>query len=110
MKRRAMTSRRRFPRYPCDVAVRIGPDNAPFASTSAADLSAGGLGLAAAQPLEAGTSVDLWVDSPGRAFYARGCVAHVQPGARPAAGVELIFASLRERRLMADEVKRLAAR
>jgi hypothetical protein len=98
-------SRRRSPRFAVDLPVRVGHDNAPFAHTIATDISEGGVGLAPCEPLRAGAMVDLWIGSPSEPFYARGCVAHVQSRG---VGVELVFASLRERRLLADQVKRLA--
>ncbi len=102
-----LPSRRRFRRIPCNFPVRVGMDNSPFTVGQAVDISEGGVRIAAPSALYDGAMVDVWVDVPGRPFYARGCVAHVQTEESRAAGIEFIFVSSRERTDLAKEVDRL---
>jgi hypothetical protein len=103
-----LPSRRKFPRISCNLPVRVGLDNAPFTMGRALDISEGGIRVDAPSPLYENAMVDLWVDIPGRPFYARGCVAHIQTEEAKAAGIEFIFVSSRERTDFAKELERMS--
>jgi hypothetical protein len=104
--------RRRWPRIPCELPVRVRTGRWSRTKATATDICQHGMRIDLSPPPPAETAVDLWVTLPGRKkkLALKGRVAGVvEAGPGRGVGVEFVFASADERLAVAETVALLSS-